>query len=117
MIEDLKTLPEIESRDAVIVRALGKVVNGPVVARDSLTKAIVLAKSDALLPIFTWIVQELLENRGYKLYDLLDSLGECFQEAFPENPKEWRILADAAGKLAETEDPIMDASNWAPEPR
>ena len=114
MSEDLKSLPDVESRDAVIVRALGKVVNSPVVARDALASAITIAKSDALLPLFTWIVQELLADRGYKLYDLLDSLKECFQEAFPEKEKEWRILADAAGQLAEVEDPIMDEKNWEP---
>ena len=114
MIEDLKSLPEIESRDAVIVAALGKVVAGPVVDRDALASAITIAKSDELLPIFTWIVQELLADRGYKVYDLLDSLGECFQEAFPEKEKEWRILVDAAEKLAEVEDPVMDEKNWGP---
>ena len=113
MIEDLKSLPEIESRDAVIVAALGEVINGPVVDRDSLASAITIAKSDALMPIFTWIVQELLANRGYKVYDLLDSLEECFQKAFPENLEESRILMEAARKLAE-KDPIMDSSNWGP---
>ena len=111
MIEDLKSLPDVESRDAVIVRALGKVVNGPIVDRNSLSSAITIAKSDALLPIFTWIVQELLADRGYKLYDLLDSLEECFQEAFPKNLEESRILMEAARKLAEV-DPILDTSNW-----
>ena len=106
MIEELK-FPEIESRDAVIVRALTKIVNGPTVDNDSLESVISLAKADNLLPVFTWLVQELLVDKGYKLYDLLDSLAQCYQTACPGKDEEIRLLGYAAKALAAIEDPTL----------
>ena len=72
------------------------VVNGPTVDRDSLASVIGLAKADTLLPVFTWIVQELLVEKGYKLYDLLDSLAECYQTAYPGKNEKIRLLGYAS---------------------
>lgn len=95
MIEDMNCLLDIENRDTVFVRAIEEVVKVPVNKRE-LAEAVHLALGNALLPVFTQIVSELLVNRGYALYDLLDFLEECYQKAYPKKDEERRILADAA---------------------